>query len=295
MRKLKITKESIISELEVLGLKENDIIFISADLMRVGLFNTNSTQTKKDWEFILKYFVNEKNVTFVIPAYTNFFWKFKKNKKITFSENVKPNAGALSEIIWGLDEVKRSKHPTHSVFAIGSLADTIIEGHNEKSSCYKPYQTIYKLDGKNLMLGSLDDHNAPMTFHLVQEQLGHTKNHPYSGFRQAYYITPNGDKKLFTRNDVGGCTRGGINTIGRHLNCNAIEIAKVGRTKSALINVKKSYEIFNDIFKNNPSLIRCDDSNCISCHGRFRYNGYSAVKFWTVFVLKLIKRGFYAK
>lgn len=81
MRKLKITKESIISELEVLGLKENDIIFISADLMRVGLFNTNSTQTKKDWEFILKYFVNEKNVTFVIPAYTNFFGNLKRIKK----------------------------------------------------------------------------------------------------------------------------------------------------------------------------------------------------------------------
>ena len=45
---------------------------------------------------------------------------------------------------------------------------------------YTPFKRIIELGGKNLMLGTINDDNAPMVMHYCQEQLGITKKRPFS-------------------------------------------------------------------------------------------------------------------
>ena len=126
-----------------------------------------------------------------------------------------------------------------------------------------------------------------MTFHLVQERLGHTRSHPSNGLRQTYFEDPlTGEINLFTRRDVGGCTRGLYNLIGQHLIDHAMKIGTIGRGLSACVDIEKSARLIEQVLKNNPNVIRCDDLNCVSCYGRFVYNGLGVFKFWPKKILR---------
>ena len=83
-------------------------------------------------------------------------------------------------------------------------------------------------------------------------------------------------------------------TWGYHLSSNAVTFGQVGRSLSALVDAKKSCEILENIMTNYPKFIKCDDKKCISCYGRFRYNGFGVIFFYLkalpVLFHKLYKR-----
>lgn len=277
---MKLTSDKITEDIIKLGIKRSDVFFISADLLKVGYFNKTIDQTYKDWVEIL-YNLIQLDGTFVIPAYTPTFSRFRKNKNIVFNQDSEPNAGALSKAIFKFGNAKRSSHPTNSCFAIGRHADYILNGHDKNASSYLPYERIVELGGKNLMIGSVDENNGPMAFHYVQEKLGHTYKHPTRFLRQTYYEDPlTFQKKIFTRKDVGGCTRGTHNLYGNHLISGAMKVDFVGKGLSACIDTKLSAEIIKKTLQNNPQLIRCEDKYCVSCYGRYVYNGLGILKFW---------------
>ena len=60
----------------------------------------------------------------------------------------------------------------------------------------------------------------------------------------------------------------------------AVQFGRVGRSLSGLINASKSYEIMHDMLMNEPSLVKCSNELCISCYGRFRYNGFGVARFY---------------
>lgn len=286
----KINKEQLVESIHNLGVKNGDVLFLSADLMRVGYFNKNIDTTMKDWVEILKKVVGEEG-TLIIPANTASFYRFNKNKDIVFKPDTPPNSGSLSMAFYLYADVIRSSHPTNSCFGIGPSAQYILGEHNENSLAYSIYGKIIELGGKNLMLGTVEDNrNSPMPFHFCQEVLGHTLSHPSSGLLQSYFFDKNKRKKLFTRKDVGGCTRGAINTFGEHIARKAIKFGQVGKSVSALVDTQKSNTLLMKIFNDRPSLIRCNDKNCISCYGRFVYNGLGVVNFYSKFVPRLMYR-----
>ena len=203
--------------------------------MKVGYLRENIYETYKDWVEIFNNLVG-KNGTIVIPAFTNSFFRYGKKKDIIFNLDSAPNGGALVRAFHKFGNPERSHHPTNSCFAIGPEAKFILNGHDANSSCYTPYGKVIRLNGKNLMLGTLDTCNAPMSFHYAQEVLGHTKKHPLSGLLQAYYIDKDGQKKLYTRYDIGGCTSGAFKSLSHHLIDKAMVIGKVGLSLSAVID-----------------------------------------------------------
>ena len=290
--RMKVTKDSIQQELSELGVKQGDILFLSADLMKVGYFNKNSEQTLREWVDILIEAVGEEG-TLIVPSNTNSFSRFRKDKNLIFREDTPPDAGSLSTAFFKYASVMRSRHPTNSCFGWGKHAQQILGDHNENSRAYSVYGKIIELGGKNLMLGTASDKkNCPMPFHYVQELLGHTATHPSSNLRQCYYEDRDGEIKLFNRRDVGGCTGGGMNTYGRHIIARAINFTKVGSSISALVDTKKSFDVLMDIFTNRPSLIQCDNKNCVSCYGRFVYNGWGVIPFYLRIFPRLFKKLF---
>ena len=108
---------NLLCDISALGIKENDVIFISADLLNVRYFNNSTEQTYRDWVTILQSAVGPGG-TIVIPAYTNTFPRFKKDPTIVFDVTTEPNAGALSKAIYRYGGAERSLHPTNSCFAI---------------------------------------------------------------------------------------------------------------------------------------------------------------------------------
>tara|TARA_X000001036_G_C20616656_1_gene781273 strand:- start:304 stop:1179 length:876 start_codon:yes stop_codon:yes gene_type:complete len=287
----RISKQEILGDLKNLGIQKNDIIFVAADLLRTGYFNKSVDQTLVDWVDIFDELMGDEG-TLIIPAYTNIFFRLAKNKKIVFGKDTPPNSGSLSKAFYKYGNCIRSSHPTSSCFGKGPMAESILKNHDAYSSCYYPYGKIIELGGKNLLLASVDRKNSPMAFHYAQEKLGHTLNHPYSKLFQTYYYDDNGDIKLFTRKDTGGCTAGVYKTWGHHISENACRFGLVGKGMSAYVDARMSFEILTEILKTNPKLIKCDDRYCTSCYGRTVYNGFGVTTFYPRKIAKKLLESF---
>lgn len=267
MAKKIVSSETIKADLEGLGVQKGDVVFIAADLMRVGYHAGSREKTIDFWLHTLLDAVGKEG-TLIIPSYTKSFPRWRKDPECVFSMDSKTTSGVLSEAFSSHSNVIRSKHPTNSCFGIGPDAEFILQDHDEKASSYGPYQRVISLGGKNLMLGAVSDEKlAPMAIHAAQEYLEITKRNWQSGLIQSFYINDQNKKKLFTRYDIGGCTSFGYKTIGHHLVSRAINIGKVGRGWAAYIDCKKSFQLICEIYKQQPSLLKCDNKHCRDCFG----------------------------
>ena len=262
-----ISPETLKANLYELGVRKGDIVFIAADLMRVGYHVGNREQTMDFWLDTLLDAVGT-NGTLVIPSYTKSFPRWRQDHECVFSPHSKTTSGVLSEAFSNHSEVLRSRHPTNSCFAIGPEAKFILQDHDEKAPSYLPYQRIISLGGKNLMLGAVSDEKlAPMAIHAAQEYLGITRKNWKSSLVQSLYINDQNENKLFTRHDVGGSSSLGYKSLGHHLVSRAINIGKVGRDWAAYIDCKKSFQLICEIYKQQPNLLKCDDRSCRDCFG----------------------------
>jgi aminoglycoside N3'-acetyltransferase len=260
-------KEEIINQLKSLGIKNGDTLFITADLLKVGLFIEDRDTTFRTWFDILISLVGEQG-TLVVPAYTPTFFRFGKSKEFLFKHDSPSTSGSLSVAFSKVSGVLRSTHPSNSCFAYGFNSDYILRDHNEFASSYLPYHKIIELGGKHLMLGCANDAKLGlMTIHPAQEILGITKKMWQCGLFQTYYFDKNGCKKLFTRRDFGGCTSFGYKFLGDHIVHNSITFGKTGNGLSGLVDCKKSLNILLNIYKKNPKSFRCDNHNCPDCWG----------------------------
>jgi len=256
-----------------LGVKKGDVIFLAADLMHIGYFNKSRENTYRDWVEILNFCVGEEG-TIVLPSYTDSFFRYSRDKNVVFDvKGGVSNSGALTNAFLAYSNYKRSAHPTSSCIAIGKFADYILEGHDHSASSYLPYQRVIELGGKNLMLGAFTERKlAPMAMHAAQERLGFTKKHWMSNFYQTYYLDEDGNKKIFTRKDPGGCTAGAYKLFGDLIIEEAINFGFVGNALSALLDTNKSLEVFLNSMISNPEFLRCNNRKCNSCYGVSLYN-----------------------
>jgi aminoglycoside 3-N-acetyltransferase len=287
----KINADTIKTQLREIGIKQGDVVFLTADLMRVGLFVKDRTSTLSIWLEILKDVVGSTG-TLVIPAYTSSFFRHRKDKDCIFHKHAESTSGALSKAFLDDPLIARSSHPTNSCLAVGPYADFILKEHDERSSSYLPYQRIIELGGKHLMLGCLADRAlSPMAVHAAQEYLGLTSQNWKHGLMQSYYRDEQGAIQIFTRKDYGGCTSFGFKVIGHHIINNAISIGKIGQGLSAYIDCQKSFQIFIDIYKKNPYQLKCENPKCADCWGS---PIFMHPFFWTKAIFLKLRRKLFA-
>ena len=175
-------KQEIISQIRDLGLESGDTVFVSSDLLRVGYFNKNQETTLRDWVEIFEELLGDEG-TIVVPTYSPSFLRYFQKYDFVFTPESDSNSGGLARAyIHHAPGAVRGKHPTNSCTSRGSYAELIAASDGPKFPKYNPYAKIVELGGKNLMLGTVDERNCPFTFHYVQELLGKTRRHPFSGF-----------------------------------------------------------------------------------------------------------------
>lgn len=272
--------DKLVNDLRGLGLKRGDVVFLAADLLRVGYFNKTVEQTLRDWIAVFDEVLGPDG-TVVMPSYTPVALRLFSKEKFLFTRDAWSDSGSLTNgyLRYATDLV-RSMHPSNSCIARGPFAESILRGHDPGALAYLPYKRVVELGGKSLMIGTVDLKNAPLTFHCAQELLGHTRHHPLSGLFETRYREEDGSERNFVVRELGGCTRGGHKAWGYHLGAQAVRFGRVGKGLSALVDAQKSLEIFLNIFQSNPDLLRCDNKQCISCYGRYTYNGIGVFSFY---------------
>jgi aminoglycoside 3-N-acetyltransferase len=132
VKKIILNIDTIRVQLSELGIKPGDVIFVAADLMKLGYYNKDRTTTLDDIVEMLISLVGDEG-TIVIPSYTDFFYRFKKKSEIIFNQNVKSTSGNLSNHFLKHPKILRSNHPTNSLLAIGKNAEYILQNHNLSS------------------------------------------------------------------------------------------------------------------------------------------------------------------
>ncbi len=284
--KSEVTKDSLKKDLIELGIKKGDLLFISIDVFKVGFFYKSRKETLKLWIEILMEIVGDKG-GIILPSFTKTFFRFRKDKKILFDRFAPTTSGALPSFLVKKDIAFRSKHPTNSYVGLGSSIAEIFESHNHKSMSYSVVGEIIKRGGKFVMIGTLDNKNAPQAIHYAQEQLGYTLKMPNKGLFQTYYKTEENKIELFTVNDYGGCSKGGHKLIGPLVIQNEIDFSYVGNAQSAIMDGKKCYDIVKKELKNNRKMIQCANKYCIDCYGNFYIDGLKTLPF---FLLKIIDK-----
>jgi len=282
--------ERIFCEIRDLGVQDGDLLFVSADLLRVGYFRSNAEETLKDWIELLTALVGI-NGTIIMPSYSEVMLRHKKHSGFVFTPESQSNSGSLVNgfIKYG-PNIVRSSHPAMSCLGIGPLAPKILREHTRDSTAYLPYEIVTKLKGKNLMLGTVDAKNCPMTFHLAQQTLGHTLKHPLCGLLKTHFLDERGDIQTYILRDLGGCTRGVHKQWIKIIEAGAVRFGNVGRTVSALVDCESSYDVMVRVLDEQPRTIRCDDYYCLSCRGRAVYNGIGVLSFYPRAALRLIRR-----
>ena len=132
MKKIILNIDTIRIQLSELGIKPGDVIFVAADLMKLGYYKKDRTTTLDEIVDMLISLVGDEG-TIIIPSYTKFFYRFKKKSEIIFNQSVNSTSGNLSNHLLKHPKILRSKHPTNSLLAIGKNAEYILQNHNEKS------------------------------------------------------------------------------------------------------------------------------------------------------------------
>ena len=283
-------KQDIIAQIRDLGFERGDTVFVSSDLLRVGYFNKNQETTLRDWLDIFEELRGDEG-TIVVPTYSPSFLRYFEEYDFVFTPESDSVSGGLARAyVRHAHGAIRGRHPTNSCTSRGRHAELIAASDGPEFPKYSPYAKVVELGGKNLMLGTVDERNCPFTYHHVQEKLGQTRGHPFSGFLETTYIDDTGQRKKHVMRELGGCTAGVHKSWGHHMAQNAVRFGRVGRSLSALVDAKKSTEILKKIMAETPGLMRCDDRSCVSCYGRFCYNGLGVVSFYPRQLTKLLKK-----
>lgn len=277
---MSITKETIIRDLQLLGINSGDTVAITADLLNVGFFNKNKKKTIETWIEILLECVGQ-NGTIIVPAYTHSFLYFKQKKDVIFHRFSFSTSGDLANGIINDTRSFRSSHPTNSIVAIGDKAFDITSKHGTDALSFSYMGDVIRFNGKFLMLGTVDKKNCPHSMHYAQEVLGQTKRNVFSFFTQySYYYDAEGSVKLYKRSDLGACSEGGYKVFGDLIVNNAIKFGLVGNGFSAIMDAKTSFDVVLSILGKNPEFIKCNNKTCYSCYGRFYNSGFGIIPFY---------------
>ncbi len=164
MQRFQFTKEEIVGDLIKIGVEKGDTVLVHSSLSSIG-YVPGGAETLVD---ALLESVGEDG-TIVAPTITGRISDSPENPP-SYSKDKPCWTGVVPETLRKRGEAYRSRHPTHSVAAIGEMARRIIEGHEEaETPCGKgtPYFKIAELGGKILFIGASLESNT--CFHTVEE------------------------------------------------------------------------------------------------------------------------------
>jgi len=172
-----VLKERIFSDLQNLGIKKGDVLFVHSSFKSLGEIEGGAATF---FDALISY-VGEEG-TIVFPSFT--FGEVTLDKPVCSMKDSKSAVGYLSEYFrTQVAGVKRSRHASHSCCVWGKYRDFLVQDH-EKDGCavgkHSPIYKIQNLGGKICFIGCSTDRNTAM--HGVERLYGAIPfSTPYEG------------------------------------------------------------------------------------------------------------------
>lgn len=244
-----VTKKQIKTGLVELGLRAGDLVVVHSSLSSFGEVDGGAEAVV---DALLE--VLGPHGTLAVPTF-NF-------EPGIFDHATTPSiVGKITEEVRSRPDATRSKHPTHSVTAIGPLAEVITEAH-EKANPFGRGSALYKAlmaGGKILQLGVT--HTSNSTIHVAEElaKVPYLERQRYVGIR-----LPDGSV-IYKWIRRPGCSQG-FNEVDELLyERDAINEVMIGSCKARLMTARAVVDAAVEMLKEDPEALLCMRPDCGIC------------------------------
>jgi len=277
MRKT-ISGEELVRDFEKMGVQKGDVVLVRASLGAVGRI-VGGAGTFID---ALLNAVGEEG-TIVSLAFTGSSFLKKPKIEDAFNVNKKSYAGALPNAMLAREDSYRSRHPMCSYVAIGKYAEEITAGHDETSPAYEPVRKVMELNGKNLLVGCVENSPGFTTAHLAEADLGMLKSLPiFSTSYSVYYENKKGEYLIYRRNDPGLCSNSFYKFYALYVKKGILGTGCIGDAYSIIAPAKKTYDIEYSKLRENKKFNICGSKSCFTCNA----NRWDRVVYIPLFVAR---------
>ncbi|NLC39649.1 MAG: AAC(3) family N-acetyltransferase [Clostridiaceae bacterium] len=247
-----VNEEQIRFSLQLLGIGPADTIIAHGALSSIGYVEGGAKTVIR----LLLELIGPEG-TLVMPTLTGWSEPFDVDQS--------PSAvGILSETLRTWPGAFRSKHPVHSVAAVGAQAEYITAGHEDcKSGCGRgtPYEKIISLKGKILLIGVDMARNTMM--HTI-EAFAELKNLLRVEAPAPTYIDDYENKKVIMEQFPPG-HRNFMRITPELKARGALQEGKIGAAVTKVIDAVALIEIGLEKLEENPLYFTCDSDSCITC------------------------------
>lgn len=244
-----VTKEDIKTGLRELGLAAGDTIVVHSSLKSFGEVEGGADAVV---DAILEVIGNQG--TLAVPT-------FNFEPGVFDHENTPSIVGKITETVRARPNAIRSNHPTHSVTAIGRLAEAITEDH-EKVNPFGRGSALHKalqIGAKILQLGVT--HTSNSTIHVAEE----IAKVPYLERQRHISIKQPDGKVLEKWIRRPGCSQG-FNAVDELLyEQDAISEVMIGTCKARLMTARAVVEAAVELLKEDPTALLCTRPDCGNC------------------------------
>lgn len=260
--RLYVTKERIMEDLRRLGLRRGDVVVFHSSLKSIGYVEGGA-------DTVIDAFLDTVGPegTVMVPTFT---FSFARAGGIPFHPAKTPSkVGLITDVFWRRVDAYRSRHPTHSVAAIGRYARYLTSGHENTSAFSKhgPWGRLVELNGYVMLLGV--GFNVCSFFHAVEDRL----ELPYydismealveddcgrvykvrlekspEGHRD-FYVEPKRDSKVKLELMKASVVRTGL----------------VGEAHTTIVRSRDLLVTLYEIIRRRPDIFLCDRDDCKFC------------------------------
>lgn len=244
-----VTGETISHNLKELGIKPGDLLVVHSSLSSFGRVDGGADTVV---DSLLE--VVAPGGTLVVPTFTSGSGVFDPLKSPSTS-------GAITEVLRTRKHAVRSLHPTHSVAAIGPLADGITEGHDQVHAFGRgsPLFKILQARGKILQIGTT--HTTNSMIHVAEEIAGVG----YLDRSQPAKVITSRGKHVSRWVRRPGCSMGFDVVEAPMQSSGAIAEIQIGRSRVRLMTARSVVDEATELLRGDAEALLCDRPECGTC------------------------------
>lgn len=169
--------------------------------------------------------------------------------------------GAIAEAFWRRPEARRSKHPTHSVAAIGPASAPMLRNHESADTGYgdgTPYMWLARQGGKVLLMGVDQDRNT--TLHAAEALAAGA----YLDETEATFVD-NGREITIPVASMAGPHRDFIGLEPLFRSCGIISYGRIGTAVCRVMDAGEMIAVTLQALQQDPAAVLCSNPACEDC------------------------------
>jgi aminoglycoside 3-N-acetyltransferase len=249
-----LSREAIVSDLRALGLEAGALVLVHSSLSSLGWVESGA-QTVVD---VLLEAVSPDG-TVLVPTLTGTIQDGPEHPPIIDPRATPCWTGTIPETFRRLPSARRSRHPTHSVAAVGPATAWLIAGHEycaTPCAANSPYGRLADAGGFILLLGVTHERNTSL--HMVEE-LADVPYHMQREPAPARVARPDGAwEEIPTRLHLWRWERAFPRVEPLLLEAGAQRTGMVGQAHSRLVDARAMRDLLLPLLRRGPLFLLSD-------------------------------------